>query len=220
MTTTESSEYQILQNNSENLIVCFGGFSHKFIQGELPFEFLNFLSKSYKRKNDSIFYVDYNQCWYHKGIKDITTNIDETVDYLNKVITRKPYKKIIFMGVSAGGYASILFGSLCNVTNVISFIPRTTQSPFMTDKRYYNLNPVINNCNMKFPNKTKYLLIGNKSAPKGHHHISHCHHLKHFENVRIMEYEKLNLRALRDNGKITEILDEILEINRENDSDK
>ena len=29
------------------------------------------------------------------------------------------------MGVSAGGYASILFGSLCNVSSVIAFIPRT-----------------------------------------------------------------------------------------------
>lgn len=29
------------------------------------------------------------------------------------------------MGVLAGGYTSILFGSLCNVSNVIAFIPRT-----------------------------------------------------------------------------------------------
>lgn len=220
MTTTELSEYKIINNDSENLIVCFGGCGHKFIQGELPFEFLNFLTKSYKCRNDSVFYVDYNECWYHKGFKNITTNIDESVNYLNKVINRKPYKKIIFMGVSAGGYASILFGSLCNVSNVIAFVPRTIKAPRMTDQRYYNLKNVINNCSMRFPNKTKYLLIANKSAPKGHHHISHCYNLQGFENVTINAYKKLNIRGLRDTGVIKGFLDEILLTNSENDSEK
>lgn len=54
------------------------------------------------------------------------------------------------MGVSAGGYASILFGSLCKVSNVIAFVPRTKLiNPI--DIKYNDLKNIINN-------KTKYIL--------------------------------------------------------------
>ena len=52
-----------------------------------------------------LFYID--KCWYHKGIHDITNNIDETVLYFNTIIKAGNYKKVIFMDVSAGGYAAI-----------------------------------------------------------------------------------------------------------------
>jgi hypothetical protein len=42
------SEKKII-NNSNNLIVCFGGMVLK-IGGILPFEFLNYLSDTYKKK--------------------------------------------------------------------------------------------------------------------------------------------------------------------------
>ena len=118
------SEHKIIRENSENLIICFGGMGLK-MGGILPFEFLNYLSKTYKKNIDLYFFIDKNQCWYHKGIDGITNNIDETVLYINSIIKKSNYKKILFMGVSSGGYASILFGSLCNVTNVIAFKPRT-----------------------------------------------------------------------------------------------
>ena len=77
------SEYKIM-NGNKNLIICFGGMALQF-GGILPFEFLNYLSSIYKNKCDLIFYVDNHQCWYHKGIKDITNNIDETILYLNNL---------------------------------------------------------------------------------------------------------------------------------------
>ena len=68
-------------NNYDNLIVCFGGMELKM--GKiLPFEFLNYLSSIYQNKTDLIFYVDKHQCWYHKGLKNIKNNIDETKIYL------------------------------------------------------------------------------------------------------------------------------------------
>ena len=118
------SEHKII-NGNKTLIVCFGGMVLKF-GGILPFEFLNYLSSIYLHVCDLYFLIDANQCWYHKGIKDITNDIDETVLYLNNIIKNGKYEKVIFMGTSAGGYAAILFGSLCNcVNNVISFIPQT-----------------------------------------------------------------------------------------------
>ena len=62
------SEHKIIKNNSENLIVCFGGTALK-MGGILPFEFLNYLSKTYKKNTDLYFYIDKHCCRYHKGIK-------------------------------------------------------------------------------------------------------------------------------------------------------
>ena len=114
--------------------------------GILPFEFLKYLSKIYANKADLYFFIDKKQRWYHNGIREITQSIDETVLYLNNIIKEAGYDKAIFMGVSSGGYAAILFGSLCNVNNVISFIPRTMggRGVGMNDERYYDLKNVIN----------------------------------------------------------------------------
>lgn len=204
------SEYKIIKNNSENLIICFGGIKSK-MGGILPFEFLNYLSKTYKKNIDQYFYIDKNRSLYHKGIEGISKNIDETVLYLNNIIKNKSYKKILFMGVSGGGYASILFGSLCNVSNVMAFKPPTKldnkliQSRVTLDKRYVDLKTIINN-------KTKYILHGDTKVKNKNssHHISQCNYLDCFQNVKIIYYKGLNMRVLRNNGIIKKNIDNIL----------
>ena len=198
------SEHKILQNNSENLIICFGGLKLQ-MGGILPFEFLNYLSKTYKENVDLYFYIDKNQCWYHKGIDGITENVNETVSYLNSIIKKSNYKKVLFMGTSAGGYASILFGSLCNnVTNVISFIPRTKLNNAI-DKKYEDLKKIINS-------KTEYILHGDNNVKELHnnHHISQCNYLNSFKNIKIIYHNGLNMKKLRDNGTIKKNIDNIL----------
>ena len=49
------------------------------------------------------------------------------------------------MGVSEGGYAATLFGSLCHVTKVISFIPRRKLKTKIVGKKYKQLKNIINN---------------------------------------------------------------------------
>jgi len=195
------SEHKIIKNNSENLIICFGGMALQ-MGGILPFEFLNYLSKTFQKNTDLYFYIDKKQCWYHKGIDGITNNIDDTVLYLNNIIKKSNYKKILFMGVSAGGYASILFGSLCNVSSVIAFIPRTKLiNPI--NKKYGDLKLIVNN-------QTDYILYGDTNVKEGSHHISQCNYLKCFKNVKIIYNKGLSMRVLRDNGTIKKIIDNIL----------
>ena len=195
------SEHKII-NGNKILIVCFGGMALQF-GGILPFEFLNYLSSEYVDKCDLYFFIDKNQCWYHKGIQDITNNIDESVIYINDII--KNYEKVLFMGVSAGGYGAILFGSLCNnVNNVISFIPQTIlNNPINSE--YSNLKNIINK-------KTNYLLYGDLSIQdiNNNHHISHCENLEEFTNVTIIKGENCILKNLRDNGYIKNLIDSII----------
>jgi hypothetical protein len=197
------NEYKII-NGNKNLIICFGGMALQF-GGILPFEFLNYLSSMYKNNCDLIFFVDNNQCWYHKGINDITNNIDETILYLNNIIKDGNYQKVIFMGTSAGGYGAILFGSMCNnVNQVISFIPQTTiKNP---------INPIYSNLKNIINKNTKYILYGDKSVEdiNNPHHISHCENIECFTNVKIIKNEKCNLKELRDNGFIKNTIDDII----------
>jgi len=195
------SECKII-NGNKNLIICFGGLALQF-GGILPFEFLNYLSSNYTNSCDLIFYIDKQQCWYHKGITDITNTIDETVLYLNNTINNGNYEKIIFMGVSVGGYASILFGSLCdNITNVITFIPQTIlNNPI--NLNYTNLKNIINK-------KTKYILYGDVSRTDEHHKILHCENIEEFTNVKIIKNNRCELKELRDNGFIKKLIDDIL----------
>ena len=191
------SEYKII-NQNKYLIICFGGMVLK-CGGIHPFEFLNYLSSIYTNYCDLIFYVDKYQCWYHKGIDGITNNIDDTFLYLNSIIKKSNYKKILFMGVSAGGYASILFGSLCNVSSVIAFILRIKLiNPI--NKKYGDLKLIVNN-------QTDYILYSDTTVKdeNNSHHISQCNYLDCFKNVKIIYNKGLNMRVLRDNGAIKKI---------------
>lgn len=197
------SEHKII-NGHKTLIVCFGGMALQF-GGILPFEFLNYLSSLYSDICDLYFFIDKNQCWYHKGIQGITNNIDESVSYINDIIKNGNYERVLFMGISAGGYGAILFGSLCNnVNNVISFVPQTIlKNPI--NPNYSNLKTLINK-------NTSYLLYGNKSIKNNNdlHHISHCENLEHLSNVKIIKSENCELKKLRDSGYIKNLIDSII----------
>lgn len=197
---TETGELCKL-SGKQFLICCFGGMGMK-MGGILPFEFLNYLSTYYENLCDLLFYTDEHQCCYHEGIKGISTDIDSTVKHIDQIISHGKYKKIIFMGVSAGGYASILFGSLCkNVTNVISFVPKTMLTK-PRDPKYQFLKPFINM-------HTNYTLVGDNSVlhKNDNHHISQCDELSAFSNVHVIRKYNVNMKDMRYTGEIKSLLD-------------
>lgn len=196
---TESNQKSELVKtfNSKKLIVAFGGQVLK-MGGIPPFEFLNYLTKLYTEQVDLIFYVDLYQVWYHKGLQGITNNIPETSEYLKKIVVN--YEQVVFMGTSSGGYAAILFGSLCNVSNVIAFKPQTiVKNPI--DQKYQNIKPYINN-------GTQYLIYADLSVQDEYdgHHINQCLNIQEFSNVKIVQKPYVDLKHMRDAGEIKNIL--------------
>jgi len=107
------------------LIIAFGG-----IVGGMeipPFEFFNITSGLCVNK---IYLRDLKQSWYHSGLSGVTTNIDETVCFLKKKITACRPSKVVVVGNSMGGYASILFGVLLKADIVHSFSPQSFINKF------------------------------------------------------------------------------------------
>ena len=198
----QQTEYRII-NGNKNLIVAFGGKALQF--GMIPpFEFLRYLSATYQ-DCDLVFYIDIDQCWYHKGLRGITSNVDDTATYLTSL--SKNYENVTFIGTSAGGYAAILFGSLCRVDHVVAFIPQTLlKDP--VDERYGDLKRHINS-------STKYLLYGDASIKD----VDHDHHVRHCDNldcpgVSVTRLDGCDMRILRNNGTLKEILDGVVFKNR------
>lgn len=167
-----------------------------------PFEFLKSLNEWFPQY-DKKFIIDIHQCWYHKGIGGLSSSIDETKVVLEKLI--EGYKKVIFLGVSAGGYAAILFGSLLKIRNVVAFSPQTVLSNPVVQK-YKNLCGFIDET-------TVYSLYGDPLINKKKdplHHISHLQNIQAFPNVHVVYKRNMNIREMRDNGELFQILESII----------
>jgi len=196
-----NSCYKVNVPESDTLIVSFAG-NAKLFGGLQKFEFVNSLSQFHINKH---FYIDEYSDSYHKGIVGISNTIDETVSYLKNEI--KNYKHVIFLGNSAGGYASILFGSLLNVNTVLAFVPQTIRRNENIDEKYRDISTFINDT-------TKYYIYGDTSIMDSFdcHHMSHCERISHHSNVIFIKKNKINLKMMRDNGELFEILNKILDI--------
>ena len=191
-------EYLELINGNEILIVSFSSCAAKLGR----FEFYNFFWNNYNSNMDLCFYQDMKKIWYHEGVRNLSNNIEETTEYL-KNLTKK-YIKVIFLGISSGGYAAILFGSLCKIDYVIAIIPQVTiKNPI--NKKYKNLKKFI------YP-RTKYILFGNSSYnnKKNIHSIKFCHYLNDLKNVYIFEEKNLNIKNLVNNGRLYKLLKSLI----------
>lgn len=177
--------HKVVIPDSDTIIISFSGRGQPKTH-EIRFEFMNFLDK-YFNNIDRHFYMDTYSNSYHNGIEGISTTIDETAEYLKGIIM--PYKKTIFIGVSQGGYAAILFGSLLNSTAVIAFIPQTIRTQKTNiDEKYRDLKPFINLT-------TQYYLYADASITNIHnfHHISHC------ERILDISKERKKITVIKKN---------------------
>ena len=110
----------IEKQNSEFLLVSFGGIIHGL--GLPIFEFYNSLGNI---NCDKIFFRDFYQAWYLKGVDSNIDGPQKICNFINHEVSKANYTNITFIGNSMGGYAAILFGGLINVDTVIAFSPQT-----------------------------------------------------------------------------------------------
>jgi hypothetical protein len=186
---------------SSTIVVSFAGHGLKFGGVPRP-EFYNFLTKNFS-SIDILLLVDFNCRCYHQGLKGITTNVDETAKYIQDIICS--YTKVIFVGVSAGGYAAILFGSLLNVNDVIAITPQTKLKALFFDDSYKDLTNLVNPT-------TNYVLIADTSVehPEHMHHSSHCERIEHYKNVVVLRKNKVDVAQMRDDGSLLDLFRSVI----------
>ena len=201
--TDENANGNANKNENETLIITFAGIGVDAMKSP-RFEFFNLIERKFNYI-DRQYYVDVHYNLYHQGIEGITSNIEETVEYLRAEI--EGYTNVIFVGVSAGGYAAILFGSLLNIQSVIAFKPPTKRlllSPTI-DEKYRDILPYVNNT-------TNYYLYTDESVKdvKNCHHSSHCLRMADKPNVHIVRKTVLDMKQMRDTHELYLILKKVV----------
>lgn len=139
---TSSIAYCKVGNHSENLVVSFASNAHDGFERKE-----SLLDLKYNKKyNIDILYLRNRRKWYLGGLPGIGKNIIHTKSFLKNIFGN--YNKVICTGGSAGGYASLLFGSLLQIDSVIAMDAQTDLN-YLID----NLSPA--NSQMKAFQKRK-----------------------------------------------------------------
>jgi predicted esterase YcpF (UPF0227 family) len=208
----------LLTSGSEKLYIFFGGISTGISMP--PFEFYN---SARILEYSKIFIRDFEQSWYHAGLRGISNDLHSTCDYLHSVIQELSPKKCIFVGNSMGGYAAILFHTLLGIGEAIAFAPQTFISPFMRlryrDRRWKA--QIFRTYRVSVLRAKvwdlKPLMMRKGSAPKVSIFVStddamdyvHAMHLKDVPGVRIFERSGGGhgvVKLLRNNGELPAIM--------------
>lgn len=202
-----SYQERIKGQTNEVIIVTFSG-RQQGLSTLTLFEFTNFLETTF-HIYDKLYCRDEKVKWYNHGLTGITSNIKETIEFLQSKI--KGYSKIIFIGASMGGYAALLFGSILNVDAVVAFRPQTYLRKCIDDydHHYEDVLPYMNPT-------TKYYIYGDSSIedPDDIHSIHYCYHI--IGPTSMASYMKLktlpnfDLKVYKDSGELKSDFEEIL----------
>lgn len=156
--------HKFKNKNSNKLIVIFQSFNKKLYSPEYISHFeLENSFRDYDLNCDLLFIKDRARGEWYLG--DVSSN----KKFLNDIV--KNYEQVLFTGISSGGFASILYGSLLYVNLVIAINPQTSLIDFsdkktILSKHIPKFKSILHQCQeyldlKKFINtNTKYYLNG------------------------------------------------------------
>jgi hypothetical protein len=187
-----------------NLVVSFSSNGHTGFERKKTLT-----SEKYESNlNFDILYIRNQLGWYLGEMKGIGSDFYDTLEFLKDQISL--YENVIFTGLSAGGYASILYGSKLSIPNIVVSgaqtdldycIKNLKKHPsikylnYVKDNyshifsRYANLQGVINSkCKyfVYYPSDEE-LVQGGESDEKTNNYVFHNHYhydvIKNFNTV-------------------------------------
>jgi hypothetical protein len=202
-------------NGKPNLIVVFQSMNaHLYTPGNKnKFELEKTFSRLDLEYSDLLFIKDDVRPRDSKlgGFYLHSETVDEICLDLRNLV--RQYKKTLFTGLSAGGFASILFGSLCFIDVVVAINPQTTlydfytgdlltigeQNPLRDNSNYYDLKPHINKTTNYYISKRATTLPYEQcSQIEKLHHVKMIEHINDFSNVYVREDLNQTYSALKD----------------------
>ncbi len=107
-------------HHARAVVVAFG--SRHVNKDTIPFEWIRTLEHLPAAK---IYVRDIYQLWYQKGLPGIAGSPEGVRDYLCRLIAGQDINRIVTIGGSMGGYAALLFGSLMEADEALSFAGQT-----------------------------------------------------------------------------------------------
>lgn len=208
-------------SDSRVLLVAFGGFAGGM--GIPPFEFFKITSDL---DTNRVFIRDLPQAMYHMGLPGVDGGVDGIVRTINGRIKEHEIDRVVVVGNSGGGYASLLMGALLEADEVIAFSPVSFIGPVARfihrDRRAPKL---FYRAWTSRDRRTSYFDLKNvlrEHGTRSKFHIYYCHtgdvgRLDTLHATRMQDFPNMNLhrldkgghnlvKLLRDQGKLDGIL--------------
>jgi hypothetical protein len=208
-------------SDSRVVIIALGGFAGGM--GIPPFEFFKITSDL---DTNRIFIRDIPQAMYHKGLPGIDGGVDGIIAALKEKIEDHGIERVVVVGNSGGGYASLLVGALLEADEVLSFSPVTFIGPLArlvhrdrrAPKLFYRacLSPVrrweyfdLKKVFRKHGLNTRFHIYYCHTGTVGRLDTLHATRMQEFPNVSLYRFDEGGhnlVKLLRDGGKLDGIL--------------
>ncbi|MEO6468804.1 MAG: hypothetical protein ABIP21_06865 [Acidimicrobiia bacterium] len=201
------------------LLIAFGGLASR-LDGIPPFEFLSALSETAARR---VFVRDLSQSWYQEGVRGVSSTLATTTDALRALVAESDARRVVTLGVSAGGFAAIYFGCQLDADFVLAFGPQTFTSRrlrgWYRDRRWVEEIARINALDPATTCRDLKPIVAARSSG-GHTPIeihygrhsrvdrAHARRLRRFANVTLIEHDAGHnpARALKEAGELDSVL--------------
>jgi hypothetical protein len=112
---------------------------------------------------------DFENAWYHRGVRGLGDSIDAVCDRLHDLIAKICPSQIVTVGQSMGAYAAILFGQLLEVDRILAFGPLSCLDAQkcleMDDRRWL---PVMQTLQANPPAQSYFDLTATRSPTRNH----------------------------------------------------
>lgn len=197
----QNKSFEFIKNNSDVLFISFASLD----TNHTGFERKRSLLKLSKETPIDILYLRDRKNWYIGGIDGIGNTIEDTIDFIGNIA--KNYRKVITIGGSQGGFASILFASIHNFFASVAIIPQTDLhychnhrpkgrnwrylSKLESWKKYGNLKYLINDKTLYFVHQSKKWLkpkLGKwEKLNVIEHGMYHYENIQDFKNVKYID---------------------------------
>ena len=217
-TTSEAQEKSLLEElceGSQKLYFIFGGIANGV--GMPPFEFYKALGIVEENK---VFVRDFDQAWYHHGLRGLSSDIEATKDLFLELIEKYQAKEVVMIGNSMGGYAALLFSNLIG-SRAIAFSPQTFIGPFKGalrgEKRWIKARLKTWATSQSKPRFPDLSTLGDSEGWQADIHVSktekldlkHARNMSNKRGVEIKEYDfggHQLVKELRDKGLLSQII--------------
>jgi hypothetical protein len=182
--------------------------------GMAPREFHGALSG---QKCNFIFIKDFKQAWYQNGLLGLSSNIDETAEYLQTIIPANT-EELRVIGSSAGGFGAIHLGVRLGAQKILAFGPQTKIGPRVF-KQFETVDSVRGNYDFLARNNDLQNLFKDRPNFQGEVHViygagnardsQHAQHLSGISQIHLhpLDYAGHNAAGfLKDTGQLDQVL--------------
>lgn len=150
-----------------------------------------------KRIEKNIFVRDIYKGWYLLGINKKINSPEKLIEFLRE--ETRGYE-IVTVGVSSGGYAAVLYGSLLKADKIFSFNGQFNLERLMNNDEVLKKNPVLSIIKGN-KDKWKYLNIIKNIRENNVYYFMSKNSQEDYENYMEILKEKLKIKVFKFNSK-------------------